>query len=419
MAMSQGSVGMSPAVLIGFADALAAIESAWCLADEGYKVYAFARRGSRPALARSGAVRVVYITAPEEDAVSSAADLAAVARETRAAALLPLDDHAVWLCNHAFGELAFAGRRNGTSGAAVAGTLGETLVAGNRDQTVVAGPLGRSASLALDKREQLICAEAAGFMVPASADAAGEKPPGAGPWMVKPALAVEMSGRQLHRPTGRVAATRGQIREVVAAIGGPAIVQPLISGTGEGVFGLSTSTGVAALSAHRRIRMMNPRGSGSSACRSIPVADDLARPVREFIAATGWRGLFMIELLRDQSGTPWFMELNGRAWGSMALSCGRGLAYPAWAVRAALNPDYVPAEPRDPPQLIARHLGREIVHLGAVMTCGGAPRLSTVRDVLTLRRHDRWYNWRPRQAGVFAMDTWATVQGQLRRRRPA
>jgi hypothetical protein len=387
-------------VLIGFADALAAIESAWCLADAGYEVHAFARRGRRPALARSPAIRITHVTAPEEDAIRCAAELAGLAGRTGAVALLPLDDHAVWLCDRAWREPPI-GHQNGTC------------------RAPVAGPLGDSAGLALDKRQQLARARAAGFTVPESRDAASEPPPGNGPWMVKPALAVELRGRQLRRPAGRTAATRGEVRDVAAAIDGPAIAQPLLRGCGEGVFGLATTQGVTALSAHRRIRMMNPRGSGSSACRSIPVPDDVAGPVREFISASGWRGLFMIELLRDHQGTPWFMELNGRAWGSMALSVGRGLAYPAWAVRAALSPDFVPAEPADPGQLVARHLGREIVHLGAVMTRGGAPRLATLREVLTFRRRDRWYNWRPGQAGVFALDTWATVQTELRKRRSA
>jgi predicted ATP-grasp superfamily ATP-dependent carboligase len=191
----------------------------------------------------------------------------------------------------------------------------------------------------------------------------------------------------------------------------------MIDGVGEGVFGLACARGVEVLSAHRRIRMMNPRGSGSSACRSIPVAEELLRPVRDFIAGSELRGLFMIELLRDEQGRPWFMELNGRAWGSMALACRRGLDYPAWAVRAALDDTFTPREPADPPPMTARHLGREIVHLGAVMMRGDAPRLATTRDVITVRRGDAWYNWRRGQARVFAADTWATVRGQLRRGR--
>ena len=317
--------------------------------------------------------------------------------------MVPLDDHAVWLCDRITREPSTGITGEATSGGYV--------------WPVVAGPVGDLASLALDKRQQLSCAEVAGFAVPASRDAASEPPQGTGPWMVKPAMAVQLRGGRLVRPVGRVATSPAQVRSVAAAIGGPAVVQPLIDGIGEGVFGFATQDDVVALSAHRRIRMMNPRGSGSSACRSIPLADELIDPVRRFMAKSAWRGLFMIELLRDRDGTPWFMELNGRAWGSMVLARSRGFAYPAWAVRAAVDPGYVPAAPADAPHVTARHLGREIVHLGAVMTRGGAPRLATARDVLTVRRDERWYNWRSGQAGVFAADTWATMRSQLRRGR--
>jgi hypothetical protein len=394
-------MAMNHRVLTGFADALAAIESVWCLVDEGFDVHVFARRGSRPALARSNAVNVISITAPEEDAERSAADLAAAVRTISPAAILPLDDHAVWLCDR------------------ISPPRSPRPEQKQKDQAVVAGPVGSMASLALDKRQQLLLAEAVGFDVPASANAASEPPPGNGPWMVKPALAVELRDRRLARPVGRLARTSSEVRDVAAAIGGPAIAQPLITGAGEGVFGFAAADGVTALSAHRRIRMMNPRGSGSSACRSIPVADELVAPVLDFVAKSGWYGLFMIELLRDDRGRAWFMELNGRAWGSMALARSRGFAYPAWAVRAALDDGYVPTGPTDPPHATARHLGREIVHLGAVMARGGAPRLRTARDVLTLRRDEHWYNWRRGQAAVFAADTWATLRGQLHRRRSA
>ncbi len=185
------------------------------------------------------------------------------------------------------------------------------------------------------------------------------------------------------------------------------------------MFGLATAAGPGAVSAHQRVRMMNPRGSGSSACRSIPLAADLAGPVREFIAGCDWRGLFMVEMLRDRAGRAWFMELNGRTWGSMALARRRGLDYPAWAVQAALDPEFEPPYPGlaeiPAPHLTVRHLGREIVHLGMVLARGDAPRLSTVRDVLAWHRGERWYNWRPGEPAVFAADTWATAVQPARR----
>jgi hypothetical protein len=384
---------MKGTVLIGFADALAAIESAWCLTDCGFGVCAFARAGTRPALGRVKQVRVFPVTAPEDDALGCAADLGRLIAELGPAAVLPLDDHAVWLADR------WAQQDPGSG-------------------TILAGPAGKLAELALDKRQQLASAAVVGFAVPASADAA-QAPPGPGPWIVKPALAVQLAGGRLRQPAGRVAGTAAEVRRIAERIGTPAIVQPLIEGTGEGVFGIATSGDIAAVSAHRRVRMMNPRGSGSSACRSIPLASDLAGPVAAFLAGCDWRGLFMVEVLRDRAGRAWFMELNGRTWGSMALARHRGLAYPAWAVRAALDPAFAPPYPGTvgvtAPDVTARHLGREIVHLGMVLARGGAPRARTVREVLTPHRGDRWYNWRPGEPAVFAADTWSTVRSQLRR----
>jgi predicted ATP-grasp superfamily ATP-dependent carboligase len=231
--------------------------------------------------------------------------------------------------------------------------------------------------------------------------------------MVKPALAVQVRDGRLHRDRGQIAVRLEQVPVITAAIGGPVIVQQLIAGVGEGVFGLGIRGTATVPSGHRRIRMMNPRGSGSSACRSMPVASDVAGPVADMIGQCGWDGLFMIELLRDDAGQPWFMELNGRAWGSMALARHRGYRYPSWAVQAALDPQFRPAEPAAPPEVTARHLGREIVHLGTVLARGGAPRLAAVRGVVAMRRGERWYNYRAGEIGVFAADTWATVRAQV------
>lgn len=374
---------MNSPVLIGFAEALAGIESAWCLTAAGFEVHAFTRRNVRPALARGKNIRIIPVTPPEEDAFASVTELSRHIRELRPAAVLPLDDHAVWLSDQMAGEIP-----------------------------VVAGPTGQQASLALDKREQLRLAAAAGLAVPLTADAVGPLP-GDGPWMVKPALAVELRDGRLYRPSGRVASTTEQVTRIAEAIGGPVLVQPLLTGVGEGVFGLAIRGTATALSAHQRIRMMNPRGSGSSACRSAPLPADVIGPVRELISESDWHGLFMAELLRDAAGQPWFMELNGRAWGSMALARYRGYRYPAWAVQAALDERFRPAEPARPPDITARHLGREIVHLGTVLARGGAPRLATARAVLTVHRGDRWYNYRRGEVRVFAADTVATVRAQV------
>ena len=59
------------------------------------------------------------------------------------------------------------------------------------------------------------------------------------------------------------------------------------------------------------IRMLDPQGSGSSACVSTAVPSDVVEPAERFIRKIGWRGMFMFEFLRDDAGVPWFVEFNG------------------------------------------------------------------------------------------------------------
>jgi biotin carboxylase len=387
-----------PTVLVGFAESLAAIESVWSLRDAGYRVVAFTREGRRPAVAAVRGVRVVPVPSPERDLAACLAAVRALAGAESAATVLPLDDAALLVTDRLAGLLP------------------------------VAGPTGSAAALALDKSEQLELAAKAGFAVPETAvltpgAAAPAGLPSAGPWMVKCADAeVEREGR-LSRPAGGIARTVAEAHEIAAALGAPALVQRLVGGVGEGIFGFAAGGEVFGLSAHRRVRMMNPRGSGSSACRSIDVDPELAGPVARFAELAGWHGIFMIELLRDAEGVPWFMEVNGRTWGSMALARARGLEYPEWAVRAAADPAWRPPVVPEAPHLLSRHLGREIVHLLAVLRgargadAGRWPsRGATVAAMLRPAGRTRWYNARWAEPAVLARDTWQTVAGQLRRK---
>ncbi len=215
------------------------------------------------------------------------------------------------------------------------------------------------------------------------------------PLVVRPAAAISAGAGTLgSAPGATTCADRAELDRCLAGRGEGEVLmaQPQLRGTNEGLFGLATPAGVRAWSAHRRLRMMNPAGSGSSACESTVPDPELCDQVAEMLAAIGWQGLFMVELMRDESGTPWFIELNGRAWGSMALARAGGLEYPAWAARLALGED-LGELPTSPPVAgrRARHLGRELKHALIVMRgprSAAVPwpsRTRTLREVFSFR----------------------------------
>lgn len=399
MAVTGASTGERRGrVVIGFAEASAAPEAAWSLLDAGFEVVACARRGMRGALRHARSVRCVDVTPPEADAARCAADLARLASEIGAVAAMPLDDAAVWVWDRAFlGNPGF-----------------------------VAGATGANATLALDKRWQAERAGGAGFRVPEwravsrPSDAAGWS---RFPCVLKPALAVRLDGVRLGKGALAVCADAAALARAAAELTGaePMLLQAFVPrGVGEGLFGFVAEGGLRAVSAHRRVRMINPRGSGSSACVSIAVDPALRAAAERMLVGAGWRGLFMIELLRAEGGA-WFMEINGRTWGSMALARRCGFEYPAWAAEQALRPSFQPPEPTPTPGVLCRNLGLEAVHLLTVLR---GPRdgrgredwpssWSTLRAVLGVRGSDRWYNWRRGESRVFFADAWRNLADRI------
>lgn len=394
-----------PRILMLFAESLSAPECAWSLVQDGFDVVAVTRAGTRPPLRRSRLVRVVEVPSPEDGYEQTLLALQALIEQEGVDVVLPLDDYAVWLCDR--------------------------VQAGS--EVAIAGPTGAHARLALDKSEQVAAAEAAGMRVPATKvfERAEEvRDVGEFPLIVKPSLAVDPAEGRLKRASGAICADAGELESALAKLrdAGPVLVQPFIAGVGEGLFGLATEDGVQAWSAHRRLRMMNPAGSGSSACVAAKVEPELAQTAEAFLKQIGWRGIFMIELLRDESGRAWFMEINGRAWGSMALARRMGLEYPAWSVRYALDPSFLPTSGATGENITCRHLGRELVHLLMVLRGPKSralvkwpSRWRTLFNVLRLRKGDRWYNLQSGELSLFLSDTVQTVLGQLKlgRRRKA
>lgn len=152
----------------------------------------------------------------------------------------------------------------------------------------------------------------------------------------------------------------------------------------------------------------------------MPITDQPVECGERMLKNANWPGMFMIELLRDSSDQVWFMELNGRSWGSMALALRMGLEYPAWTVMQKLAPSFSPPAipPREP--IVCRHLGREIVHVLMVLRGSESAalrpansRVKTLFKVCRFSRQDRWYNYRPGNKMFFLEDTVETVLGPI------
>jgi predicted ATP-grasp superfamily ATP-dependent carboligase len=394
-------------VLVGFAEAMAAPEVVWSLVDGGFRVVAFARRGRASALRHSRHVVCREICAPESDLQAALSDLHSLLNSVGAQAddtqliLFPLDDKAVWLCSRMQLD----------------------------SRWLLAGPRGTCADLALNKNLQVEAARDAGFKVPKTVLARTAKDvfdfsaAESYPIILKAADSVPTYQGRVYSCRKWICADDAELKRSIGEWGErvPLLAQTFVTGVGEGVFGLAAPDGIRAWSGHRRLRMMNPQGSGSSACVSQPVPQDLRSIAESFITKAGWRGLFMIEVLRDDSGNVWFVELNGRPWGSMALCRRQGFEYPAWHVELAMDEQSrAGLEASSGAGVVCRHAGREFMHLLFVLRGAKSDALSrwpsfweTVGDVVHFHREDGLYNWRRDDPKVFIADFYYTIHDNL------
>ena len=141
------------------------------------------------------------------------------------------------------------------------------------------------------------------------------------------------------------------------------------------------------------------------------MAEDIKEKTEALVTKAGWRGLFMIELLRDDSGKLWFVELNGRPWGSMALCRRQGFEYPAWHIELAIDGQSPAGTAPIPVQsIVCRNAGREFMHLLFVLKGAKSNALTnwppfwrTLREILHFNGSDGLYNWRQDDMKVLSL----------------
>ena len=109
----------------------------------------------------------------------------------------------------------------------------------------------------------------------------------------------------------------------------PSMVQKLIKGHGEGVFGLFAKGEPVRLFAHRRLRERPPSGGVSVLREAIALPDTMSDYALRIMKSADWDGIAMVEFKVDPTtNIPYLMEVNGRFWGSLQLAIDAGVDFP-------------------------------------------------------------------------------------------
>ncbi len=153
---------------------------------------------------------------------------------------------------------------------------------------------------------------------------------------------------------------------------GDVMVQDFAPGVGVGFSCLSSGGKTFIPFQWERIRETDPRGSGSSSRKSVPVDPEIRDLSTRLILASGYEGIVMVEYKKAfGNGEPVLMEINGRPWGSIALAIASGIDYPRyfvdWCLEGKLPPRGIIYK-----NIVCRRMVGELAHLDNVRR--GKPR---------------------------------------------
>ena len=392
MALSDPSV-----YLIGFAEFLPTPEVCFSLRRMDARIICFFRAAAPISFARLNFVEYIPVAAPERSLSRAIDDVRSAIAEFTPNLVAACDDAAL---------LVFSRLPN----------LVSRGIAPVRD----------AFTFAFDKWNQIVAARNSGFatipthLVNSEADVT-QFP--IRPAILKPRFAMDIREDGASKGQTFIVNRDFLAPEARAAISErPYLIQEFKVGVGEGFFGIAHKGQILTPFGHRRLRMMNPAGSGASACVSrLPEVAEI-ETAKILVQKEGWTGPFMIEQLRDTAGKSWFVEFNGRLWGSVALARRCGLDMPRWAFEIASE-----KEPQISPPLrqsFARHLGRDLVHLLYLLRGPGEEypsyawpnRLSSLKAVLSPNGLHSFYNYDASDPFFFLKDAAMTLQNSVSRK---
>ena len=145
---------------------------------------------------------------------------------------------------------------------------------------------------------------------------------------------------------------------------GDVLIQQFVRGAGIGFSCLAAEGDAWLPFMWLRVRETDPRGSGSSAQRSIPLTDKVHEDSKALVRRAGLGGICMVEFKRPHDGKPpVLMEINARPWGSLPLPIACGIDYPVFWVEWLMTGKLPPPEIEYSKDIVCRRLVNEFTHL--------------------------------------------------------
>ena len=224
---------------------------------------------------------------------------------------------------------------------------------------------------ASDKWQTIQLAESLGMAVPETTLIESASVPtalhaGAFPVVVKDRFSVRWGAEKTVLGTASYAYSQRELEQKVSErlqAAGDVLVQKFVGGPGIGFACLVNGQNISMPFAWQRIREVDPRGSASSARRSIAMDPELLRQSGELLMKIGFQGLAMVEYKKTSTGRLVLMEINGRAWGSMALPIASGFDFPRYWIQWLLDGAMPPTPSDYKTGITCRRVVGEMSHL--------------------------------------------------------
>jgi predicted ATP-grasp superfamily ATP-dependent carboligase len=124
-----------------------------------------------------------------------------------------------------------------------------------------------------------------------------------------------------------VAGDSADLERLVEGFGSPFLVQRAISGSVYSAAGVVIEEGLLSFAAARYLRTFPAEGGNVAFGETIVPPPGLRDGVEQLLGELGWRGIFELELIRDEGGRFHAIDLNPRLYGSLALATAAGTPF--------------------------------------------------------------------------------------------